>query len=447
MSSSGTAILGGGALGLTLAYRLAQRGEHVVVTEREPLAGGLAAGFPVGDSGVWLEKFYHHLFRTDTTMLALIRELGLEQKLYWGHPNTSSYIEGRPYRLDGVVPVLTFARLPIWDRLRLGAGVAVLKALPTPDLLEGETAARWLSRWMGRNVYRVVWEPLLRGKFGPHADSIGMPWMWARLHCRTAALGYLRGGFQQLYETLVERIRAYGGEVRLGTAVRSVRPTQSGALRVVSSAGEEEYGRVVSTLASRLTCKLVPDLPDDFRRSYEWGTAYGAHCLILALDRRFMDEVYWLSIADPDYPFLAAVEHTNYISPKEYGGRHLVYLGNYLPMDHPTLRATPEELLEHYLPHLQRINPAFSRAWVRELWGFAAPYAQPIVTVDYRRHIPPHQTPIPGLYLANMFQVYPQDRGQNYSMLLAERLARLLLGEPESKARHAATRVTLTRAG
>src|SRR5262249_58572657 len=100
MTGSGTAILGGGALGLTLAYRLAQGGERVVVMEREPLAGGLAAGFPVGDSGVWLEKFYHHLFRTDTTILALIRELGLEQKLYWGHPNTSSFIAGAPHLLD-----------------------------------------------------------------------------------------------------------------------------------------------------------------------------------------------------------------------------------------------------------------------------------------------------------------------------------------------------------
>src|SRR5262249_20379875 len=288
------------------------------------------------------------------------------------------------------------------------------------------------------NVYRVVWEPLLRGKFGPHAESIGMPWMWARLHCRTTSLGYMRGGFQQLYEALVERIRSSGGEVRLGAEVRSVgRPSNAGALRAISSAGEEEYGRVVSTLAPRLTFRLAPDLPDDFRRRFEWGTAYGAHCLILALDRQLMEEVYWLSIADPDYPFLAAVEHTNYIPPEEYGGRHLVYLGNYLPIDHPTPRAPPQGLLEQDTPPPQRPKPAFSREWVRELWGFAAPYAQPIVTVDYKQHIPPHETPISGLYMANMFQVYPQDRGQNYSVLLANRLAQRLLGETASGDRRA----------
>jgi protoporphyrinogen oxidase len=432
-TNTGTAILGGGALGLTLAYRLAVAGERVVVLEREPGAGGLAAGFRVGDSGTWLEKFYHHIFATDKDLLALAHELGLGDKLYWGHPNTSSLIGGIPYRLDGVVPVLTFSPLPPWDRLRMGAIVALLKALPNSDPLEDITAARWLSRWMGRNAYRVAFEPLFRGKFGSFADEIAMPWFWARIHCRTRALGYLRGGFQQIYDTLVARIEAHGGEVRLGAEVRGVDPGSDGSFLVASrvasssSAVEERYDRVVSTLPSRLTFKLIPDLPDDFRRRYDWGSAYGAHCLILALDRQLMKDVYWLSVGDSGWPFLAVVEHTNYIPASEYGGRHLIYLGNYLPMDHPTLLATKEDILAQYLPYLRRLNSAFSPDWITESWSFAAPFAQPIVTLDYRRHIPPHETPIPNLYLANMFQVYPQDRGQNYSIKLANELAGKLL--------------------
>jgi protoporphyrinogen oxidase len=427
MTASGIAVLGGGALGLTLAYRLASAGERVVVLEREPIAGGLAAGFRVGDSGVWLEKFYHHLFRTDREAVALIEELGLGEKLYWGRPNTSTLIGGVPYRLDGALPVLRFSPLPVWDRLRLGAVAALLKLLPNPEPLEGITADRWLSRWMGRRGYQTAFEPLFRGKFGQHAAEITMPWFWARIHCRTSSLGYLRGGFQQLYDRLAATIQTRGGEVRLGIEVRSVRPDASGGFTVVSSAGEEHYARVVSTLAPRLTFRLAPDLPADFRARYEWGSAYGAHCLVLALDRPFLRDVYWLSIADPDYPFLAAVEHTNYIPAAEYGGRHLLYLGNYLPMDHPLMRASKEDALAQFLPHLRRLNAAFAPEWVRESWNFAAPYAQPIMTVEYREHIPPHETPLPGFYLANMFQVYPQDRGQNYSIKLANELAVRLL--------------------
>jgi protoporphyrinogen oxidase len=435
MTSKGTAILGGGALGLTLAWRLARAGERVVVYEREPLAGGLAAGFRIGDAqdaqgGPWLEKFYHHLFRTDRDATGLLAELGLAEKLYWGHPNTSSLIDGRPWRLDGALPVLKFSPLPVVDRLRLGAVAALMKALPNADPLEGVTASSWLRRWLGPRAYALAFEPLFRGKFGSYADEIAMPWFWARVHCRTAALGYLRGGFQQLYEALVAGIQLHHGEVRLGVAVDSARPTADDDWVVATDAGEERFARVVSTLPTRVTCRVVPDLPADFRARYDWGLAYGAHCLILALDRRVMEDVYWLSIADEGYPFLAAVEHTNYISAENYGGRHLLYLGNYLPMDHPLLRSTPEEALEQFAPYLQRLNPAFSRDWIIDKWGFAAPFAQPIVTRDYRAHIPPHETPLPGFYLANMFQVYPQDRGQNYSIKLANQLAkRLALAE------------------
>jgi protoporphyrinogen oxidase len=183
--------------------------------------------------------------------------------------------------------------------------------------------------------------------------------------------------------------------------------------------------RVVSTLAVRLTCRLVPELPDDYRARHEWGQAYGAHCLVLALDRP-LTKSYWMNVTDPGYPFMALVEHTNYMEPADYGGRHLVYLGNYRPMDDPLLRTTTAEVVDQFAPHLSRINPAFKRDWVTDAWSFAAPFAQPIVTVDFREHIPPFETPVPGLWVASMFHVYPHDRGQNYSIDLAERVVRHL---------------------
>jgi len=178
-----------------------------------------------------------------------------------------------------------------------------------------------------------------------------------------------------------------------------------------------------------VTCRLAPELPASYRDRYDWGEAYGAHCLILALDRP-VSSSYWLNINDPGYPFMVLVEHTNYMSPEDYGGRRLVYLGNYRPMDDPIYQKDADTLLADYLPHLERLNPAFRRDWVQEMWLFKAPFAQPIVTTEYRRHIPPFGTPIPGLYTANMFQVYPHDRGQNYSIALAHRLARRLIQGP-----------------
>lgn len=428
MTAQSTAVLGGGALGLTLAWRLAQAGERVVVYEREGEAGGLASGFRVGgESGPWLEKFYHHLFATDTDAVALIDELGLSDKLTWRAPNSSTLIGGKPYRLDSDPrSILSLSPLPFFDRLRLGAGGAVLKFLPSPELLAKSTAAEWLTRWMGPRVYDTIWKPMLEGKFGARAGDVAMPWMWARAHYRTLKLGYMLGGFQQVYEALVAGIEAHGGEVRLGAEVKSIRSDTAG-LRITSAVGEERYTRVVSTLPTRVTCRLAPELPESYRLRYDWGDAFGAHCLILALDRPLLpNDIYWLAIGDAGYPFLSAIEHTNFIEPAQYGGRRLVYFGNYVPMNHPVLRETPEQALERYLPGILRLNPSFDRSWITEKWGFAAPWAQPIVTREYVKHIPPHETPIPNLYVANMFQVYPQDRGQNYSIRLANRLAQRL---------------------
>ena len=311
----------------------------------------------------------------------------------------------------------------------MGAALAYLRTLSSPERLEGQTASGWIRRRMGAAAYEVVWGPLLRGKFGELADEIAMPWFWARVHDRTAQLGYLRGGFQHLYDRLAERVVQLGGNLRLGTEVREVRTGDRG-LRVTMRGGEAlDVDRVVSTLAVRLTCRLAPELPEDYRRRHEWGTAYGAHCLVLALDRP-LTSTYWMNLNDPGYPFMALVEHTNYMTPTEYGGWHLVYLGNYRPMDDPLMSASTDAVVDEFTPHLARINPAFERSWVTGAWAFAAPFAQPIVTTEYREHIPPFDTPVPGLWVASMFQVYPHDRGQNYSIDLAERLVSAMSARP-----------------
>jgi protoporphyrinogen oxidase len=422
-------VLGAGALGLVTALRLAQRGYSVTVIEREGLPGGLASGFEI-EPGMWLEKFYHHLFRSDRNATALIGELGLGDQLTWSSPATVTLRDGVLHRLDSPATLLRFRPLPVADRLRMGAAIAYLRALHNPDRFEGQTAASWIRRAMGKRAYEVVWGPLLRGKFGAAADEIAMPWFWARVHDRTTALGYLRGGFQRLYEALAERLHELGADVRLGAEVRLIERTDGQiAVDVASESGDERlpFDLVVSTLATRLTCRLAPQLPAEYRERHDWGRAYGAHCLILALDRPLTD-AYWVNVNDPGYPFMALVEHTNYASPADYGGRHLLYLGNYRPMDDELFRLQTDAVATQFLPHLSRLNPEFDPAWVTGTWSFSAPFAQPIVTTDYRDHIPPFATPVPGLFVANMFQVYPHDRGQNYSIALAERLVLELAG-------------------
>ncbi|HUS14656.1 MAG TPA: NAD(P)/FAD-dependent oxidoreductase [Chloroflexia bacterium] len=426
MAQTRVAVLGGGALGLTVALRLARRGAAVTVIEKESELGGLAAGFLIGSSGTYLEKFYHHLFRSDKDIQALIDELGLHDKLIWLSAVTSTLYRGKRYSLNSPTDVLKFSPLAVPNRLRLAAGLAYLKAEPDYRRLRRSTAQAWIKRWMGQQVYDVVWGPLLESKFHSFAPQVAAPWFWARVHCRSMQLGYLKGGFQQVYNRLGEEIRGAGGDIRLEVAVTRIAPQPDGTI-VVDSAGQSEtYDKVVATLPTRLFMKLTEGLPESYRKQYDWGSALGAHCVILSLKQSLLDSIYWLNINDPGYPFLAAVEHTNMMPPSDYEGRRLVYLGNYLPMDHPYFKQPDETTIAEFLPHLKKLNPAFDPSWVTESWVFKAPFAQPVVTRDYAAHIPPHTTPIPNLYLGNMFQVYPEDRGQNYSVKLANKLAAMV---------------------
>lgn len=423
---AGIAIIGAGALGLAAARQLARRGAHVTVFEREPLPGGLAAGFKVGPS--WLEKFYHHIFMSDRRIIGLIDEVGLGRDMVWGRPPTAMLRDGGIHRLDGLLEVLTFSPLSLAGRVRLGAGVALLKAIPSPERLEGQTAAPWLRRWMGQEAYETVWRPQLVGKFWGEADRIGMPWMWARIHDRTPSLGYLRGGFQRLYEALADDVARLGGELEYGCEVRAIE-RRGERVDVETTKGHQSFDAVLCSVPNRLFLRVVKGLPHDYVARYAQASDHlAAHAVILELDRP-LQSAYWVSVLDQGYPFLALVEHTNWLPPADYGGKHLVYLGNYLPADDELLSLSEAAVLERFLPHLGRINPRFDSAWVTGAHVFKAPYAQPIVRVGYREALPPHRTPVPGVWLGNMGHVYPHDRGQNYSAVLGEALADQILAQ------------------
>ena len=208
---------------------------------------------------------------------------------------------------------------------------------------------------------------------------------------------------------VVEEGRATGLEVKLGDG----EPEQ------------RSYDAVIATVPSYIFPGLVPPLPDDYLSKLTGAVYLAAVLVVLVMDRP-LTPVYWMNIADRSLPFLAVVEHTNFIPPEKYGGKHLVYLANYLSKQDPLYHLGREELYQEYLPHLRKLNPAFEPSWVEEYHYHREEAAQPVVTRDYSERIPDHRTPIPRLYLANTTQIYPEDRGTNYSVRLGRQVARMV---------------------
>jgi protoporphyrinogen oxidase len=425
-------IVGAGVAGLAAARVLQERGHEVTIFEGRDEVGGQVVTFPVG--GEPLECFYHHIFTNDTTVVRYIEELGLGEKMRWIEPRNGHFVQGRIWPFVTPMDLLKFRAIPITSRVRLGlAAVWLRRQKDGVKKHEGVTAREWMERAVGKRAFGAFWGPLLKGKFADQADNVGMVWLWNKIYLRFASrkgsgakesLGYLEGSFKGYYDALADLIRSRGGRILLNSPVEEVLVEDGRATGIRTTGITHDFDQVLMTTPNIITKRIAPALPAAYvevldRVRYQWAT-----CLVLALDRPLSD-YYWLSIGD-DLPFVACVEHTNFMPLERYGNNHVIYFSNYVPPDHPVLSMDADAVFQSYLAGIRRINPAFDPAWVREKWLFKDPGGQPVITTHYSRSIPEMRTGIPGLYLSNTTQVYPEDRGQNYSLLLGEKVAALM---------------------
>lgn len=427
------AIIGAGIGGMAAAYDLVRRGHRVDIYEGSDQVGGLAAGFKEPHWDWSVEKFYHHWFATDRHIFQLIDELGWREQVLFPRPFTVMYHQGKFYPFDSILKAILFPGLG-WgiNKARFGLVGLYLRLSNSWQTLEKYTVDAWMRRWAGDHVYDLMWEPLMIGKFGErYARQVNMAWMWARLKARTTRLGTFRGGFQAFADQFAERLKQMGVTFHLSTPIIRIQPVSGGGLALETSSGLQQVDQCLSTTSPSLLAKLAPDLPPSYLQGLLDLKSMGAVVMILALKQRLSREgYYWYNIPkSAGFPFLALVEHTNFLSPEYFGGDHIVYVGDYLEPDHEYFSLSQEQLLERFLPSLPRFNPDFKPDWVRKTWLFRTPYAQPVPLANHSKNIPAIQTPIPGLFFASMSQVYPWDRGTNFAVEIGRRAARLMSGE------------------
>lgn len=428
------AIIGGGAAGCTLAWHLTRNGHDVHVFERERGLGGLAADFPFGQTT--LDRFYHHIFTSDTHVRAFLDRTGLGDKLHWLDSSVGFEHQGKLYPFTTPFDLLRFSPLPLLSRFRVGLSVLKMKRRDSYDDLESITAEELIVREMGESAYRILWEPLLRSKFGDRYREVSAVWFWGKIKLRGGTrsksgtgecLGYLKDGWGQLYRRMGEEIVKQGGVLRLSNRITEIRKSASGIMVRNRQGDEEEFDRVLATPSVPGFLEIVPSLPDEYKQAVSRIPFQANITMVLGLEQS-LSPYYWLNITDPESPFVAVIEHANLFPDPDYGELIPVYLSRYLSADHPLFKMRVPEARDLFVSHLERLFPNFKRNWIKSFTYSKAEFAQPLIGLHYSRNKPSFDTPIEGLHLCTMSQIYPEDRGMNYGIKIAEQLL-LHLGE------------------
>lgn len=432
-----TVIVGAGFTGLTAALELSRKGKKILVLESDSTPGGLAGTFEFKD-GVTIEKFYHHWFDNDVYVPELVKSLGLEGEIVTMPSKTGMYFNGRHWRLSTPLDLLRFKPLSFVDRIRLGLLVLQVRRVKDWKAIEHLSIREWLEPLCGKNVFRVVWQPLLEHKFSIFSDAINAVWMWKKLVLRGSTrdskggeqLAYFKGGFGRLAQAMAAEIAQLGGEIRYSTPVIGMRTNAKQIESLSTSDGEVQAENYLFTPAFPIIANIFKNSAD-----IEWlarlrRVKYLANaCLVLQLDRSLSD-TYWLNVNDPGFPFVGVIEHTNFDSPENYDGKHIVFLSRYLAKEDPLWGYDDEKYISFALEHLKRMFPDLDRSWVLDFRIWRADFAQPVTERGYSDYVPSRETPYDNAWISTMAQIYPEDRGTNYAIREGQAVAALMLQQP-----------------
>lgn len=441
------AIIGGGMLGMTLAHRLAQRGQRVTLCEAAPQLGGLASAWQLGDV-VW-DRHYHVTLLSDTRLRALLQEIGLEHEMRWVETKTGFYADGRLHSMSSTWEFLTFPPLSLWERLRLGGTIFLASKLRDWRRLEKIPVVDWLRRWSGTSVCEKIWLPLLRAKLGEAYRKTSAAFIWAHTQRMYKArnsghkkemFGYVPGGYARILDRFADVLEGEGVVIRGNSAVERVDAAPDGPVSVQFVDGsEEQFDRVVFTTPSSIVAHACPQLTEEERQRFEGVDYLGIVCSSVLL-KKPLSPYYVTNITDDWVPLTAVIELTTIVDPAELQGHSLIYLPKYMMSQDPGFGESDDTIRERCLVTLEKMYPHFSRDDVLAFRISRARQVMALPTLNYSERLPPMQTSIPGVYAVNSAHILKGNLNVNETIQVAEDamtgVLAAAIAKPETSAVH-----------
>jgi protoporphyrinogen oxidase len=418
-------VIGAGPMGLAAAHRAVSLGHDVDLVEADTVPGGMAAHFDFG--GLSIERFYHFVCKSDAPTFALMDELGIGDRMRWTATSMGYYMKGKVHPWGDPISLLTFPHLSLAAKIRTGLQMFLTTKRKDFGSIEALTARQWLEGGSGREVYDKMWKRLMELKFYELADDISASWIATRVkrigNSRRSIfqeeLGYIDGGSQTLVDALVSAFAAKGGRLHLSSPARKVETAEGRVTGVTAGDRFLAADAVISTVPTPLISTLVPDLPAEWRAKYDAIRNIGVVCLLFKL-KRSVTRNFWVNIVDPDIEIPGLIEFSN-LRPVE---DTIVYVPYYMPTTQPKWGWSDQQFIDEAFGYIRKVNPAIQPGDLVDATVGRLRYAQPVCEPNFGDKLPPIQTAIAGLQIADTCFYYPEDRGVaesiRYGRMMAE---------------------------
>lgn len=421
------AVVGGGMLGLTLAYRLARRGHRVCLFEAAAELGGLTSAWQLGDV-VW-DKYYHVILMTDSHLRKLLEEIGLSEQLRWTETKTGFFTDGQLYSMSNTLEFLSFPPLTLFEKVRLGGTIFYASKIKNWKRLEGIGVEPWLRRWSGNGTFEKIWHPLLMAKLGDSYRQTSASFIWAHINrmyqarrsgMKKEMFGYVTGGYRTILHRLQERLRELGVDIWTACPIESIRKNIDGRFTVRTDTGQAEYvDRLIVTAPASVAKRICPDLSPLELEQLDSIEYLGIVCGSMLL-KQPLSPYYVTNITDHGIPLTAVIEMSNIVDRSELGGRSLVYLPKYVPAHDPLFEKTDQEIESQFMAALQRMYPHFQPDQVEAFKISRTRWVMAIPTLRYSESLPDQKTSVPGLYLVNSSYILKGNLNVNETIAIAD---------------------------